>query len=853
MTTYRLTETCSSSKGPGPHTISACPRPPPWKKILLGAGLTILLPVTIVFGLFIHFYLQFSRIIDARLDGNVFDNPAVVLAAPSELQVGQPLTAGEVMVHLRKASYTESQEASGVGSYTVTDNGLEIQPGPGSFFRNGQMSEAPARLEFKSDRLVSITALGDMTALRKYWLEPEPITTLFGASRTKRRLIRYQDLPKALVDAILATEDHRFYSHHGVDSLRIVAAAIADFRSDKRLQGGSTLTMQLARNLFLTPRRTLRRKLAEVFLAMILEHRLTKEQILVLYANQVYLGQHDSFSIYGFGEAAAVYFNKDLSALTLPEAAFLTGLVRGPNLYLPYEHPERAAERRNFVLGRMQKAGFISAGEVKQASSGPLGLTEQPIEARQQAYFVDMVKAQLLTQFSETDLLSKGYRVYTTLDLDLQQSASEGARAGLIELDRQVKKERDRKKKSLSDSGQPQIALVALDPQTGDVKALIGGRGYGASQLNHALARRQPGSSFKPFVYAAALNSGVDGSLPLITPATVLPDEPTTFEFGNKPYAPENYQQAYRGSVTVREALTYSLNVPAVHLAEMVGYSKVRDLAVTAGFNNQLKPTPAIALGAYVATPLEVAGAYTIFADRGEYVTPRCIVAVADPEGRTVWDNHVSTHRVLDSRVSYLMVSLLESVINSGTGAGVRARGFNLPAAGKTGTSHDGWFAGFTSNLLAVVWVGYDDDRDLNITGARSALPLWTEFMKRTTGLPVYKNPQWFAQPDGIETAAIDNLTNLVALADPALTHSEVFIAGTEPLPPVQEEPTGIAMVAHPPETALGGKGSPLPADEIVLITDTQGHRVYVNMGALLATGASYGARPLGPAQPSAP
>src|ERR1019366_2124395 len=503
-------------------------------------------------------------------------------------------------------------------------------------------------------------------------------------------------------DAILATEDHRFYSHHGVDSLRIIAAAIADLRSDKRLQGGSTLTMQLARNLFLTPRRTIRRKLAEVFLAMILEHRLTKEQILVLYANQVYLGQRDSFSIYGFGEAASVYFNKDLSALTLPEAAFLTGLIRGPNLYLPYQHPKRAAERRNFVLGRMQEAGFIGAGQAAQASPVPLGLTAQPFEARQQAYFVDMVKAQLLTQFSETDLLSKGYRVYTTLDLGLQQAASEGTRAGLIELDRQGKKERDRKKKSPPDPGQPQVALVALDPGTGDVKALVGGRAYNESQLNHVLARRQPGSSFKPFVYAAALNSGVDGSLPLITPATVLPDEPTTFEFGNKSYAPENYEQAYHGSVTVREALTQSLNVPAGHLAEMVGYGKVRDLAVTAGFNKQLEPTPAIALGAYVATPLEVAGAYTIFANRGERVTPRCIVAIADAQGRTVWDNPVSTHRVLDSRVSYLMVSLLESVINSGTGAGARAGGFGLPAAGKTGTSHDGWFAGFTSNLVSV-------------------------------------------------------------------------------------------------------------------------------------------------------
>jgi penicillin-binding protein 1B len=803
-------------------------------------------------GIFMHFYLRFSRIIDARLDGNVFGNPAVILAAPREVHCGQTANAPYIALLLKSAGYTEGQNVRGVGSFTLTDNGFDVRPGPESFFQNGQNVEAPARLEFKGDRLVAITDLDKMTPLKTYWLEPQPITTLFGATRAKRHLVRYQDLPKALVDAILATEDHRFYSHHGVDSFRMVAAALADLRSDKRLQGGSTLTMQLARNLFLTPRRTIRRKLAEILFATILEHRLTKEQILVLYANQVYLGQHDSFAIYGFGEAASVYFNKDLSALTLPEAAFLTGLIRGPNLYLPYEHPKRAAERRNFVLGRMQAAGFISPGQAAQASVAPLRLTEQPTEARQQAYFVDMVKAQLLAQFSEADLLSKGYRIYTTLDLDLQQAASDGATAGLIELDRQVKKQRDRQKKSPLESGLPQVAMVALDPATGDVKALVGGRAYHASQLNHILARRQPGSSFKPFVYAAALNSGVDGSLPLVTPATVLPDEPTTFEFSNRSYAPKDYEGDYRGSVTVREALTFSLNVPAVHLAEMVGYNKVRSLAVTAGFNHELEATPSLALGSYVATPLEVAGAYTIFAARGEYVAPRFIVAVADSNGRMVWENPVSTHHVLDPRVSYLMVSLLESVINRGTGAGVRTRGFNLPAAGKTGTSHDGWFAGFTSNLLAVVWVGYDDDHDLNLTGAQSALPVWTEFMKRTSGLALYKASVPFNKPQGIETADIDNLTNLVAAADPALTHSEVFIAGTEPFPPVQELPPVIALgPASQPQTSQGGKL--LQADKIVLISDAPGHKVYINTGALYSPGPSQGSGPLGRTPPSAP
>ncbi len=776
-----------------PHTNSVCPLRNRRRKILLGAGLLIFAMVVAVAGVCVHFYLQFARIIDARLNGNVFGNPAVILAAPTELQVGQRLRARAVADHLRKACYSEGQDGQGVGNFTVLDTGLEIRPGRESFFTKGQR-EGPARLEFRGDLLVSITDLDSRTALKTYWLEPQVITTLFGGSRTKRRLVPYQDLPKILVDAILATEDHRFYSHHGVDSFRMVTAAIADLRSNDRLQGGSTLTMQLARNLFLTPRRTIRRKIAEISFAMLLELRLTKEQVLELYANQVYLGQRDSFSIYGFGEAAAVYFNKDISTLTLPEAAMLAGLLRGPNHYSPYQHPEQSAERRNFVLRRMVKAHFISASEAEQASKTPVRLTEQTAEASQEAYFVDMVKAQLLAKFSEQDLLSQGYRIYTTLNLDLQRAASEGARVALIDVDHQVKKQRERKKAPPADSNQPQLALIALDPHTGDVKALVGGRGYGASQLNHVSARRQPGSSFKPFVYAAALNSGVDGSQPLITLATIVPDEPTTFEFGNQPYEPENYKKAYRGSVTVREALTYSLNVPTVRLAEMVGYSKVRDLAMAAGFNDQLSPTPAIALGAYVATPLEIAGAYTIFANSGDYVGPRCIVAVTDASGRTVWNNPIARRRVLDARVSYLMVSLLQSVINSGTGAGVRARGFKLPAAGKTGTSHDGWFAGFTPNLLTVAWVGYDDDHELDISGARSALPLWTEFMKRTTDLPAYQNLRPFSQPPGIVTASIDIGTNLVALTDSAITRVELFIKGTEPLPPKPDEQTDASV-----------------------------------------------------------
>jgi penicillin-binding protein 1B len=750
---------------------------PWWKKALVAAGLLVFVFGT---GIFVYYYESFSRLIDARLSGDVFNNASLVFAAPTEVLLGEKATPEDFAARLRKALYAEEQGGSGFGYYKLAGGRLDIYPGPSSFFQGDVIREGPAELDFHGGYLASITALDRKTRLQNYWLEPEVITTLFGSRRHKRRLVRYQDLPEVLVNAILAAEDHRFFSHHGVDFFRVIAAAIADIRADQRVQGGSTLTMQLARNFFLTPRRTLRRKMKETFIALMLEQRLTKEQIFEMYANQIYLGQRGSFSIYGVGEAASAYFNKDVSSLTLPEAALLAGMIRGPNLYVPYKYPQRAIERRNWVLHRMVDADYITAQQAEAAMAAPLGLAQQNVEASQAPYFVDMVRDQLLDHFTERELLSQSYRIYTTLDLDLQRAASDGAREGLVEVDKRVQ-ERHRRSDPPLDPNQPQFALVVLDPHNGDVRALIGGRNYATSQLNRALARRQPGSSFKPFVYAAALDSAVDGSQPLITPATVLMDEPTTFQFGDQTYNPENYEHEYYGPVSVREALMLSLNVATVRLAEMVGYDKVRALAIQAGINPDLRATPAIALGAYVATPLEMAGAYTVFANNGTYVSPRSILAVNDSEGHTIWSSPSTTRPVLDPRVNYLMVSMLQSVVNNGTGYGVRTRGFDLPAAGKTGTSHDGWFAGFTSNLLAVVWVGYDDDRELKLAGASSALPIWTDFMKGAAQVPAYQDVVPFVAPPGVVTATIDTRTNLVASASSTTTRDEVFIDGTVP------------------------------------------------------------------------
>ncbi|HLY62224.1 MAG TPA: PBP1A family penicillin-binding protein [Terriglobia bacterium] len=784
-------------------------------------------------GILSYYYVRFARIIDARLSGDVFANASLVYAAPTEIRVGQPATPAAIAARLRKAFYAEGDAGSNVGTYKISGNRLEIYPGSTSFFQGGQIQEDPAALVFSAGHIASITTISHPTPLENYWLEPAVITTVFDRGRSKRLLLRYQDIPKVLVDAILAAEDHRFFSHYGVSIYRVLGAAIADFRGDHGLQGGSTLTMQLAREFFLNRDRTFSVKVKQACLALMLEQRLSKEQIFELYANQIYLGQRGSFSVDGFGEAANAYFNKDVGSLTLPEAALLAGLIRGPNLYSPYKYPQRALDRRNYVLRRMVETGFVSAPEAERAVQAPLGLAQRNVEGSQAPFFVDMVREQVLEKFSEHDLLSQSYRIYTSLDMDLQAAASNGARSGIAEVDQVLKKRR--RKNAPSEPNQPQLAMVVLDPHTGVVKALVGGRDYSVSQVNHALARRQPGSSFKPFVYAAALSSGVDGSQPLITTATILKDEPTTFDFADQPYEPGNYKQEYHGEVTLRQALMLSMNVATVSLAEMVGYSKVRELAVAAGINKDLGSTPALALGSYVATPVEIAGAYTIFSNGGRYVAPRCILAVNDSSGHTLWSNPPVTRQVLDPRVSYLMVNLMESVLNNGTGYPARARGFRLPAAGKTGTSHDGWFAGFTSNLLAVVWVGYDDDRQLNLAGADSALPIWTDFMKSATELPAYRDVKDFAAPSGIVTASIDTNSNLVATVSSTATHSEVFIEGTEPsvagiggLPPgaIQnkgDQPSGISRILG--EILHGGKShaEPAPAAPPATVNGTPG------------------------------
>jgi len=745
-------------------------------------GLAILGTVTFLIafalGVGTYYWVSYSRMIDLRLSGHIQQTTARIYSAPMRISAGEPFSVAELADHLQRSGYSELDVTGTPGRYILHGNEIEIRPSSESYFG----AKNRIVVSFSGNQIAKIRAMDNGAALDSVEIEPELLTSLFDSSREKRRAVRFDDIPKVMRDAVLSVEDRRFFEHPGFDPIRIFGAAWADLRHGARVQGGSTISMQVARSFFFTTDRTLRRKLAETMVALELEHRFTKQQILELYFNEIYLGNRGSFAIHGFGEASLAYFNKDIRELSLPEAAFLAGIIHAPNRYSTAEHrPDRAVEARDRALLAMVENGAISAEQSSDAKKVPLQIVGGGLEGSTAPYFVDMVKEHLLDRFSEADLLSQSFRIYTTLDPELQRAASEAVDIGVKNVDAQLARRYARWRKEGQPAPLAQVGIIVLDPHTGEIKALIGGRDYGESQLNHILARRQPGSAFKPFVYAAAFEGGVDGVAPIVTPATTIVDEPTTFDFDGKEYTPNNYGEKFHGKVTAREALTDSLNVATVKVAELVGYTRITDMAHQFGLDPSIQPTPSVALGAYEMTPLEVAAGYTIFANGGVRTEPMFIRNVVNAGGDSLERNSVRSRRALDPRVTYLVTNMMEDVINHGTGATVRSRGFTAPAAGKTGTSRDGWFAGYTSNLLAIVWVGFDDNRDLGLSGAQAPAPIWAEFMKRAIALPAYRDVQEFEMPEGVTRVSIDPESLQLATPQCPISREEVYIIGTEP------------------------------------------------------------------------
>ncbi len=657
--------------------------------------------VTVTLGLavFTYYYEKYARITEEKLRAGPFANTSLLYAAPRPVAVGEDAKVEEIADYLHRCGYSESS-SNPVGWYHVRPDAIEVTPGANAYDTEG------AVIKIQRGKISQIISLRDQTERTEFHLEPELITNLFDRKREKRRIVHYNDIPQVMINATLAAEDKHFFSHSGFDPFGIVRAAWRDV-AEHRLEGASTITEQLARTLWLGTDRGWRRKAPETMITLHLEQKLSKQQIFEYYANSIDLGHQGSFGIQGFGQGADVYLGKDLSQVTLPDAALLAGLIQAPSGRNPFRHPDRAKARRNIVLHAMREDGFITDRQYEDAIASPLKVTREEAESSDAPYFVDLVSDSLQSQFEGHDFLNTSYRVYTTLDMNLQRDAVNAVRVGLEETDAQWK--RRSKKYGTDEMPLAQVALVCLDAVTGEVKALVGGRSYGVSQLDHALAKRQPGSSFKPFVYAAAFNTGLSQSsgADVITPATIIDDEPTTFWFDEKPYEPANHGNVYYGEIPIWFALAHSLNVPAVKVAEMTGYDKVAQTARAAGLNVDIKPTPSIALGAYEVTPLEIADAYTVFVNQGQLVKSSFIKAVRDQHDKSIYTSQPDRKQALDPRVAYLVENTLEEVLRSGTG-----RGGSFARIQSSGGGKDGHVAGwlvcgihFEADLRGVGWI----------------------------------------------------------------------------------------------------------------------------------------------------
>ena len=760
--------------------------------------------------IFSYYYIKYDRIIEHRFRTPIFSNSAKLYALPETVRLGEKIEAREIAASLRRAGYTDKEGQSALGSFRLINEGIEITPGPESYH-----SPEPARITVTDGQVDHITSRS--SELSAYELEPQLVTALFDAEqRSKRELVKYNDIPPVMVQAVLAIEDRRFFEHRGVNFLRMAEATWIDLIRGRHEQGGSTITMQLSRGFFLTPEKTVKRKLTEMLIAEELEQKFTKQQIFEFYGNWVDLGQRGSFAISGFAEATKAFFNKDLKDITLPEAALLAGLIQRPSYLSPYRHPERALERRNIVLESMVETHVITREQADKAKATPLKLAPLNVEASDAPYFVDMVRDTLINKFSEHEFNDQSYRIYTTLDPSLQKAAAQSVEMGIKLVDEQVKKLRTKRVKvgkkfetQVDPGPQAQVALVAMDPHTGSVLALVGGRDYGWSQLNHALAKRPTGSIFKPFVYAAAMNTALDGSQTVITPASTVTDAPSSFAYGDQIYEPRNYKEEYKGEVTLRYALAMSLNNATVKVAEEVGYDKVADLAKLAGIAS-VKATPAMALGSYDASAVDMTAAYTVFSNNGARISPIWVRSVRNAQGDVIANYNTDQRAVMDPRIAYVMTNMMEGVINNGLGyTAVRLRGFTPPAAGKTGSSHDGWFAGYTSNLLCVVWVGYDDYSDLRLSGAMTAAPIWAEFMKKASALPQYSDMHSFSQPTGVVDVQLDKATNRLATPACPDDYESAFVAGTEPRETCDEQGGIKGLFSR----LFGGEPKALPPD----------------------------------------
>jgi penicillin-binding protein 1B len=758
------------------------------------AGLVVLFAVSLA--LVVAYY---DRVVSRTMDGRRWSIPTRLYSDVWVLRPGDALGSDDVERRLARLRYAPvpAPPVSG-GRYLLSRSRMVVGVNPRET-AYGRFPGVVARIDFSGRRIAGLKRDADGAPLPYVVFEPEVVGSVFDRKMEDRTLVRLSQVPKVVVDAILTTEDRDFFSHAGLAPKRLVGAVLQGLVRGRSVRGTSTLTQQLVKNLFLTPERTLRRKAVEALLAVILDAKYGKEEILEAYLNEIYLGQRGSVSVTGVEEAARFYFGKPVSQLDLSEAAMLAGLISSPGRFSPFRNPERAAARRALVLKGMLDEKKIDRAAYDAALAAPLTRVAKPVIGIEAPHFVDFVLTQV--KESRSDLSGAGLSLYTTLDPDMQAAAQAAVQTGLEELEKKFKKLRTK------EGEEPlQAALIALDPHTGSIRALVGGRDYQVSQFNRVVqARRQPGSLFKPFVYLAAFERR--DLVPPVTPITILQDSPIALVFGKteeETWSPRNYDGQFRGPVTVRYALEHSLNIPTVRLAVWEtggGKTLLTDViaaARRAGISSPMKAYPSLALGAFECTPMEIAAAYSVFANGGILVKPNSLLGLVGPEGRRIDRKDVPLQRAADPAAVAVLDSILQGVVNRGTGASARGRGAQGIFAGKTGTTNDGrdaWFIGFSPRLLVAVWVGFDDNRGLNLSGSTAAVPIYADFARR---VPSHFFEEPFPEVPGVVTASVDPTTGMLVTEDCPTSVNEQFLAGTEPTE----------------RCTVHGDGSPPPAGE---------------------------------------
>ncbi len=735
-----------------------------------------------------------------------WDLPSRVYSDAEYLYPGTNTAARRIVAKLDRLGYRNTgEEIRGPGDYALGEGRLDIYLHDFDY-PDERFAGFPVRLLLSGKTIASIVNLDDREGLDLIRLEPELITSIFNDLMEDRTIVTLAEVPPTLVEAIVLIEDERFFKHGGVDPIGILRAALVNLRSMRIVQGGSTLTQQLVKNFFLHAKKTYARKLNEAIMAWRIERTHSKSEILQAYLNEIYLGQRGASSVSGVAEASRLYFGKNVDQLTLGECALLAGMIRSPSKYNPMRHPEAARERRDFVLQRMRENGLVSNEDYQRARAERIVTPKLRIRVGAAPYFTDFVKRQLAEFYSPETLTTEGLRIFTTLDTTMQVAAEAAVSEELKLL------EKDFAHLLPKDHADPlQACLITIQPNNGYVRALVGGRDYGSSQFDRCTqAARQPGSTFKPFVYLTAFDARRTDKL--FTPASIIDDSSFDVESGGKNWKPRNYDKKDHGPVTLRRALEKSYNIATAKLALEAGLENVVATARDAGITSELMAVPSLSLGAFEVSPMEMASAYTIFPNGGILAQPIAIINVVTKENDVLEKKQIRMKRAFDAAPVAVTTKLLEGVVDRGTGAGTRARGFTAPAGGKTGTTsnyRDAWFVGFTPNLLALAWVGFDDNAEMKMSGGRAALPIWTHFMKQAAAEESGK----FPSPPGVILVKIDPVTGgLVSNSCPGGIF-EAFIEGTEPElacedidlsapsftpPPLSGEATRIAPAAPP-------------------------------------------------------